>query len=70
MGKRSLIQAIERQKELTNKRKAEYDKRAVQLAEGLITYDELGDYADMWFYETTYLTAMKRALSLIEMEEE
>lgn len=69
MGRQRLVEKIAEQKQLCKKRKDELDKRTKQFSEGLITYDELGDYADMWFYESTYLSALKVALTLIDEED-
>ena len=65
-----LIEEIKRQEKLVAEVFAKYEKRKAQFADGLLTYDELGDYADMWYYERTYLLAMKHDLRLVQEEDQ
>lgn len=64
-----LIEGIKQQEKRVADVFAKYEKRKAQFADGLLTYDELGDYADMWFYEKTYLSAMKFALQLVQEDD-
>lgn len=60
-----LIEEIKRQEKRVADVLDKYEKRKAQVEDGVFTCDE---FADMWFYEKTYLAAMKYALRLIQEE--
>ena len=61
-----LIDGIKQQEKRVADILAKYEKRKAQVEDGVFTCDE---FADMLFYEKTYLAAMKYALRLVQEED-